>query len=463
MKKLSIKRLLAEAPVDQRVAVAGWVRSKRESKNFAFITLSDGSCAHNLQLVVDAAVPAFALLKDIATGAALSAQGILRASPGAGQKCELHVEQLEVIGEAPASDYPLQKKGHSLEFLREIAHLRPRTNTFGAVFRCRNTLANLVHRFFQERDFIWAQTPILTASDCEGAGEMFQVSTLDLKNPPRLAGSSEIDFSKDFFGKPAHLTVSGQLEGEFLALSLGNVYTFGPTFRAENSNTARHLAEFWMIEPEIAFADINDDMDLAEEFLRWVIGHAVELCADDLQLLASLYKTPDIEVLKHVANTPFARISYTEAVELLIPQQKHFQFPVAWGSDLQTEHERFLTEKIFKGPVIVYNYPKDIKAFYMRLNDDGKTVAGMDVLVPGVGEIIGGSQREDRLPLLEKRMQEMKIPINDLQWYLDLRRYGSVPHAGFGLGFERLVMYVTGMQNIRDVILCPRTPGSIGF
>ncbi len=463
MKRLSIKQLLAAAEADQNIVVSGWVRSKRESKNFAFLSISDGSCAAVLQLVVDASSPAFALLKDIATGAAISARGLLRASPGAGQQFELQVSELTVIGETSPLDYPLQKKGHTLEFLREIAHLRPRTNTFGAVFRLRNTLAFLIHQFFQERGFVWAQTPILTASDCEGAGQMFQVSTLDMKNPPRLPNSSEIDYSKDFFGKPAHLTVSGQLEGEFLALSLGNIYTFGPTFRAENSNTARHLAEFWMMEPEIAFADLEDNMDLAEDFLRWVIAKAVERSAEDLRLLAGLYKSPDVALLEKVAATPFQRISYTEAITILAPQQKKFHYPVAWGSDLQTEHERFLCEQVVGGPLIVYNYPKDLKAFYMRLNDDEKTVAAMDVLVPGVGEIIGGSQREDRVAVLEQRMQALHIPLADLQWYVDLRRFGSVPHAGFGLGFERLVMYVSGMQNIRDVTLCPRAPGLITF
>lgn len=461
MPKIRIKNLLQTGRQDQDVSVGGWVRTKRVSKNFAFIVISDGSCYETLQIVVEEDSKAFSKLADVTTGGAIFVHGKLKESPAKEQQWELLADDLDILGSADNS-YPLQKKGHSLEFLREIGHLRPRTNTFGAVFRVRNTLAYAVHRFFQERSFIWAHTPIITASDCEGAGEMFQVTTLDIANPDRTESGS-IDYDKDFFGKKAHLTVSGQLEAEFLALSMGDVYTFGPTFRAENSNTARHLAEFWMIEPEMAFADLSDDIRLAEEFVRYVIGDVVKNCRDELAFFEKMYKNVKIKDLETLAESSFGKISYTDAILELKKASKKFEFPVAWGSDLQTEHERYLTEEVFKKPVAVIDYPEKIKAFYMRLNDDGKTVAAMDVLVPGIGELIGGSQREDRLNLLMDRMKDFDLVPADLQWYLDLRKYGSVPHAGFGLGFERLVMFVTGMQNIRDTILCPRTPKNIAF
>ncbi|MFK7824702.1 MAG: asparagine--tRNA ligase [Oligoflexales bacterium] len=462
MYRRHIKQMIANGENGQEVKVLAWVRSKRVSKNFAFISVNDGSCQDLLQIVVDAGTPAFEILKDVQTGCSVSVNGELRDSPAKGQKWEVLAKELTIIGEAPADSYPLQKKGHSLEFLREIAHLRPRTNTFGAVFRVRNVLAQAVHEFFRQRDFIWAHTPILTASDCEGGGEMFKVSTLDFENPPKDA-QGKVDYSKDFFGKAAHLTVSGQLEAEFLALSLGDVYTFGPTFRAENSNTTRHLSEFWMIEPEMAFADLKVDMDLAQNFVASLVKQVLEKCPDELAFFEKLYKNITVAQLEKLAGSNFVQMSYTDAVKALQDSRQSFEYPVEWGVDLQTEHERFLTEHICKGPVTVFDYPKDIKAFYMRQNDDGKTVAAMDVLVPGVGELIGGSQREERLDILDTKMDALGIPKADLQWYLDLRRFGSVPHAGFGMGFERMVMYVTGMQNIRDVIMCPRTPNLIDF
>ncbi len=457
-----IREILKGAVDGMAVTVHGWVRSKRVSKNFAFVVINDGSQQDDLQLVVDASSPAFGALDRVNTGAAIKVDGVMKASPGKGQAWEVQTTTLEVLGDADPETYPLQKKGHSLEFLREIAHLRGRSNTFGAVFRVRNTLSMLVHEFFQSQGFIWAHTPIITASDCEGAGEMFNISTLDPKNPPRTV-SGEIDYSKDFFGKRAHLTVSGQLNGEALALALGKVYTFGPTFRAENSNTSRHLAEFWMIEPEVAFADLQDNMILAEEFLRTIFSGVLSRCEAELAFLEKHYEGSSIAALRALADQPFARIRYTDAVQELKKSGKKFEFEVEWGKDLQSEHERFLTEEIFKCPVIVSDYPKDIKAFYMRLNPDERTVAAMDVLVPRIGEIIGGSQREDRVAVLESRMAAMGIPTTDLQWYLDLRRFGGVPHAGFGLGFERLVQYVTGMGNIRDVIPFPRAPQTIEF
>ncbi|NRA43977.1 MAG: asparagine--tRNA ligase [Oligoflexales bacterium] len=457
-----IRHMIAKGENGQEVTVLAWVRTKRVSKNFAFISVNDGSCQALLQIVVDAGTPAFEALKDVQTGCSVRVSGELRESPAKGQKWEVLAKELVVIGEAPADTYPLQKKGHSLEFLREIAHLRPRTNTFGAVFRVRNVLAQAVHEFFRQRDFIWAHTPILTASDCEGGGEMFKVTCLDLENPPK-DGQGKVDYSKDFFGKAANLTVSGQLEAEFLALSLGDVYTFGPTFRAENSHTTRHLSEFWMIEPEMAFADLQVDMDLAQSFVAYLVKQVLEKCPDELAFFEKLYKNIKVSDLEKLAGSSFVQMSYTDAVKTLQDSKKKFEYPVEWGVDLQTEHERFLTEHICKGPVTVFDYPKDIKAFYMRQNDDDKTVAAMDVLVPGVGELIGGSQREERLDLLDSKMDALGIPKADLQWYLDLRRFGSVPHAGFGMGFERMVMYVTGMQNIRDVIMCPRTPNLIDF
>ncbi|MHB8078883.1 MAG: asparagine--tRNA ligase [Candidatus Krumholzibacteriia bacterium] len=469
MQRDRIKALLAQGTAGQRVTVCGWVRTKRESKEVAFLAVNDGSAQDNLQLVVAAGSPAAQLLARLGTGAAVRATGALRESPAAGQRWEVAVDALEIFGEADPQSYPLQKKGHSLEFLRDIGHLRPRTNTFGAVLRVRNTLAFAVHEFFQGRGFVWAHTPIITASDAEGAGQLFAVTTLDLEALPRLdGGQGAVDFDRDFFGKRAYLTVSGQLEAEFMAMALGDVYTFGPTFRAENSQTSRHLSEFWMIEPEIAFADLTDDMALAEDFVKHLCRAVVERCPAELAFFAKQYAEtalPAAEIAR-LADAKFAHCTYTDAVAELEKAQRagqKFEYPVAWGKDLQSEHEKFLTDAVFRGPVIVTDYPADIKAFYMRRNDDGRTVAAMDVLVPRIGEIIGGSQREERLDLLEARMRELKIPFEGLQWYLDLRRYGSAPHCGFGLGFERVVQYLTGMQNIRDVIPCPRAPREAGF
>ena len=461
MQRLRIKNILSHENAGEVVTVCGWVRTKRESKGLAFIALNDGSAQDTLQLVISETSPAFQKLADCNTGAAIKATGLLKESPAQGQKFEVEVSDIEVFGDADPASYPLQKKGHTLEFLRELGHLRPRTNTFGAVFRVRNILADAVHEFFQGRGFIWVHTPIITASDCEGAGDLFTVTALDLEKPPR--NNNTIDFSQDFFGKRAYLTVSGQLEAEFLAMSLGDVYTFGPTFRAENSNTSRHLSEFWMIEPEMAFADLKDDMQLAEDFFRFLCLRVVEKCESEIAFFEKFYKNTSITELKALAEKPFVHISYTDAIKELEKATEKFEFPVKWGLDLQSEHERYLTDKVFKGPVIVTNYPKEIKAFYMRLNEDEKTVAAMDVLVPKIGEIIGGSQREERLEALIERMRQMGIPLENVEWYLDLRRYGSAPHAGFGLGFERLVQYITGMHNIRDVIPCPRAPQTIKF
>jgi len=462
MQRLRIKNILSDGNTGQAVTVCGWVRTRRESKGIAFIALSDGSTQENLQLVVPEASPAFQRLTLCNTGAAIKAAGILKESPAKGQKFEVEVSDIEIFGDADPASYPLQKKGHTLEFLREIGHLRPRTNTFGAVFRVRNILADAVHEFFQSRGFIWIHTPIITASDCEGAGDLFTVTSLDLQKPPK-DDKGAIDFARDFFARRAFLTVSGQLEAEFLAMSLGDVYTFGPTFRAENSNTTRHLSEFWMIEPEMAFADITDDMRLAEEFFRFLCGKIIEKGESDIAFLEKFYKNTSIAELAALAEKPFVHVSYSEAIRELERSKEKFEFPVKWGLDLQSEHERYLTDKVFKGPVIVIDYPKEIKAFYMRLNPDEKTVAAMDVLVPKIGEIIGGSQREERLETLTERMRQMGIPLENVEWYLDLRRYGSAPHAGFGLGFERLVQYITGMHNIRDVIPCPRAPQTIKF
>lgn len=462
MERILIKNILSDEYIGKPVTVCGWVRSKRESKGFAFLVLSDGSTQETLQLVINSGAPAFQQLLRLNTGAAILAKGILKESPAKGQKFEMEVSELEVFGEADPEKYPLQKKGHTLEFLREIAHLRPRTNTFGAIFRLRNILASAVHEFFQDRGFVWVHTPVITSSDCEGAGELFSVTSFDLENLPGKDDGG-IDFSQDFFGRRAFLTVSGQLEAEFLAMSLGNVYTFGPTFRAENSNTTRHLSEFWMIEPEMAFADLKDDMRLAEDFFHFLCRKALEKGEKELSFLENHYKRISPEELRKLADTSFVHMSYTDAIKELQEAKESFEFPVKWGSDLQSEHERYLTDKVIKGPVIVFDYPKDIKAFYMRLNDDGRTVAAMDMLVPKIGEIIGGSQREERLGVLEERLRQSGVPAENLQWYLDLRRFGSAPHAGFGLGFERLVQYITGMVNIRDVIPCPRAPREIGF
>jgi asparaginyl-tRNA synthetase len=396
------------------------------------------------------------------TGAAVKASGVVRESPGKGQHYEIEVSTLEIMGNADSEKYPLQKKGHSLEFLREIGHLRPRTNTFGAVLRVRNVLSQAVHEFFQSHGFIWIHTPIITSSDCEGAGDLFTVTSFGPDEIPK-GDNGTIDYSQDFFGKRAFLTVSGQLEAEFLALSMGDVYTFGPTFRAENSNTSRHLSEFWMIEPEMAFADLEDDTSLAEQFIQFLCKRTVECCSDEIRFFEKFYKNTSIKELELLSEKKFALISYTDAIDELKKSKKKFEFPVEWGLDLQSEHERYLTDHVFTGPVTVTDYPKDIKAFYMRLNDDDKTVAAMDVLVPKIGEIIGGSQREERLDVLEARLHQAGIPTEGMDWYLDLRRFGSAPHAGFGLGFERFVQYVTGMSNIRDVIPCPRAPHTIKF
>jgi asparaginyl-tRNA synthetase len=462
VERLLVKDILSGEYIGQQIVLCGWVRSKRESKEIAFLVLSDGSTQETLQLVISSKTPAFHHLHLCNNGSSIRAKGVLRESPGKGQKYELEVSEIEVFGDADPEKYPLQKKGHTLEFLREIGHLRSRTNTYGAIFRLRNILALAIQEFFQEKGFIWVHTPIITSSDCEGAGELFTVTSLDLANLPK-GEDGNIDFSQDFFGKRAFLTVSGQLEAEFLSMSLGKVYTFGPTFRAENSNTTRHLSEFWMVEPEMAFADLKDDMELAEDFFRFLCRKVLEKGEKELSFLESQYKRISLKELNKLAETNFAHITYTDAIRELKNSKESFEFPVDWDTDLQSEHERYLTDKIIRGPVIVTDFPKEIKAFYMKLNTDGKTVAAMDVLVPKVGEIIGGSQREERLDILEGRMKEMGIPDENLQWYLDLRRFGTAPHAGFGMGFERMVQYITGMINIRDVIPCPRAPQTIGL
>jgi asparaginyl-tRNA synthetase len=449
-----IKHILASPELRENVTIHGWVRTRRDSKGFSFIELNDGSCLANLQVVVDAGTPGSDQLPHFTTGAAAAIEGNLVASPAAGQKWELRATRLTLIGLAGA-DYPLQKKGHTAEFLRTIAHLRPRSNLYGAVFRTRSRLAFAVHEFFQQRDFVHVHTPIITANDCEGAGEMFRVTT--------LKGNSDQKPDGDFFGKPTYLTVSGQLEGEAFACALSNIYTFGPTFRAENSNTARHAAEFWMIEPEMAFCDLAGDMDLGEEFVKAMARYAMEHCAEDLSLFGKFVDKGLHERLKFVVERPFVRVPYTEAIEILKTSGRQFGFPVEYGLNLQSEHERFLTEEHFKSPVTVFNYPREIKPFYMRLNDDGKTVTAMDVLVPGIGEVIGGAQREERLEQLIDNMNFHKLNCGDYWWYSDLRRYGTVPHAGFGLGFERLLMFLTGVPNIRDVIPFARTPGNAEF
>ncbi len=463
MKRIKIADLLSNAAlVGQEVCVKGWVRTRRGNKYVQFVALNDGSTIKNVQIVFDLSTFSDESLKPVTTGSALCVTGILVESQGKGQSVEIQARTLEIYGTADPEQYPLQKKGHSLEFLREIAHLRPRTNTFGAVLRVRSTLAYAIHRYFQERGFYYLNTPLITASDCEGAGAMFQVTTLDLKNIEKLPDGS-VDYSADFFGKPTALTVSGQLEGELGATALGAIYTFGPTFRAENSNTPRHLAEFWMIEPEVAFIDIDENMDLAEDFLKYCIRDALDNCRDDIEFLAEHYDKELVSRLEHVVNEEFVRLTYTEGVKILEESGHKFEFPVKWGVDLQSEHERYLVEKHFKRPVILTGYPKEIKAFYMKLNDDGKTVRAMDVLFPAIGEIIGGSEREENYDKLMGRIEELNIPMKDMWWYLDTRRFGTVPHSGFGLGFERLVLFVTGMTNIRDVIPFPRTPNSAEF
>jgi asparaginyl-tRNA synthetase len=458
-----IADILKNGRSDESLTIKGWVRTKRELKGFSFIEVNDGSALANLQVVMDASLPEYEIvLKRLGTGASVEVEGTLVESPGKGQKFELKATSVIVYGEADADTYPLQKKRHSFEFLRTISHLRPRTNTIGAVFRVRNACATAIHQFFQERNFLWIHSPIITASDCEGAGELFTVTSLDLANIPKTE-SGKVDYSQDFFGKPAYLTVSGQLQAEVMAMALQNVYTFGPTFRAENSNTSRHLAEFWMIEPEMAFCDLEGDQNLAEEFLKYIFKYVLENCTEDLEFFNQWIDKSLLDNAQNIINNEFARVTYTEAIDLLEKASKKFEFPVSWGIDLQSEHERYLAEELFKKPVIVTNYPKDIKAFYMRLDDGEKTVSAMDVLAPGIGEIIGGSQREERLEILERRIQEMNIDAKDIWWYLDLRRYGTVPHAGFGLGFERLVQFMTGMTNIRDVIPFPRTPLNADF
>jgi asparaginyl-tRNA synthetase len=451
----------SEKFIGQEIQVAGWVRTLRESKNLSFIELNDGTFFKNLQVVFDNDLPNCEEVKKTHIGSALIIRGQLVASTGAGQTFELKAGEIIIAGTSE-ENYPLQKKRHSFEFLREIAHLRPRSNTFSAVFRVRSLAAFAVNKFFIERGFVYVHTPIITGSDCEGAGEMFQVTTLDLKNPAKT-DKGEPNFAEDFFGKRAGLTVSGQLEAETFAMAFKKVYTFGPTFRAENSNTKRHASEFWMIEPEIAFADINDDMTLAEEFVKYVIGYVRENAPEEMEFFNKFIDTNLNERLDMVINSPFERITYTKAVDILEKSGEKFEYPVGWGKELQTEHERYLTEVVYKKPVFVIDYPKEFKAFYMRQNDDGKTVAALDLLVPGIGEIIGGSQREERLEKLETRMKEAGLEPKDYAWYLDLRRYGGVPHAGFGLGFERLIMYLTGMENIRDVIPFPRTPKNAEF
>ncbi|MBR0026787.1 MAG: asparagine--tRNA ligase [Clostridia bacterium] len=443
------------------IEVAGWIRTLRESKNLAFAEIMDGSAFKGVQVVLDKEIFSAEQLKPLGTGTAISVKGILEMTPDAPQPFEIKAEELTVEGPC-SSDYPLQKKRHSLEFLRTISHLRPRTNTFQATFRVRSIAAQAIHRFFGDRGFVYVHTPILTGSDCEGAGEMFRVTTLDPKDPP-LTEDGKVDFSKDFFGAATNLTVSGQLYGEAYALAFRDIYTFGPTFRAENSNTPRHAAEFWMIEPEMAFCDLEGDMDVAEAMVKYIIRDALEKAPEELKFFNQFIDKGLLERLENVVNSDFARVSYTEAVALLEKEKDQFQYPVFWGCDLQTEHERYLTEKIFKRPVFVTDYPKEIKAFYMRQNDDGKTVAAADLLVPGVGELIGGSQREERMDVLEQRIAELGMDMSDYGWYLDLRRYGGVKHAGYGLGFERMVMYLTGMQNIRDVIPFPRTTGQLGI
>lgn len=461
IKRTKIKELLAMQPGDEVVA-KGWVRTKRGNKNINFIALNDGSTINNIQVVCDMQAFDEKMMKSITTGACLRVQGNLVESVGSGQAVEIQAKDILVYGTADPKTYPLQKKGHTLEFLRSIAHLRPRTNTFGAVLRIRHAMAFAIHKFFNDKGFVYLHTPLITASDCEGAGAMFQVTTLDMNNPPRNEDGG-IDYTQDFFGRMTSLTVSGQLEGELGAMALGQIYTFGPTFRAENSNTPRHLAEFWMIEPEMAFYEIEDNMDLAEEFIKYCVRYALDNCMDDLRFLNDMFDKGLIERLQGVIDTDFARITYTEGVDILLKSGKNFEYPVSWGVDLQSEHERYLVEEHYKRPVIVTDYPKDIKAFYMKQNDDGKTVRGMDVLFPKIGEIIGGSQREEDLDKLNRRIAELGMDTRNLQWYIDTRRFGTAPHSGFGLGFERLLLFVTGMANIRDVIPFPRTPKNADF
>lgn len=461
-KRSTVKDLLKSTEYGREVLVKGWVRTRRGNKSVQFIALNDGSIVHHIQIVVDLNIISEEALKQVTTGSCISVTGKLVESMGQGQKVEIQATSLKVYGTADAESYPLQKKGHTLEFMREIAYLRPRTNTFGCILRIRHAMAFAIHKYFNDQGFYYLHTPIITGSDAEGAGAMFQVTTLDMNKLPKN-GEGEIDYTQDFFGKSTNLTVSGQLEGELGALALGGIYTFGPTFRAENSNTPRHLAEFWMIEPEVAFNEIKENMDLAEDFLKYLINYALENCIDDLEFLANMYDKELIDRLKFVVNNDFVRLTYTEGIDILMASGQKFEFQVKWGIDLQSEHERYLVEKHFKKPVILTNYPKDIKAFYMKQNEDGKTVRAMDVLFPKIGEIIGGSQREEDYDKLKTRIEEMGLPMKDLWWYLDTRKFGSAPHSGFGLGFERLILFVTGMGNIRDVIPFPRTPKNAEF
>ncbi|MBQ1219375.1 MAG: asparagine--tRNA ligase [Bacteroidales bacterium] len=456
-----VAQLLCETP-GVEVLAKGWVRTKRGNKNVAFIALNDGSTVNNIQVVCDAANFSDELLKDITTGACIAVKGTLVESMGKGQSVEIQAKEIEIYGKADVETYPLQKKGHSMEFLREIAHLRPRTNTFGCVLRIRHAMAYAIHKYFNDKGFCYLHTPLITASDCEGAGAMFQVTTMDLNNVPKTE-EGKVDFSNDFFGRQTSLTVSGQLEGELGAMALGQIYTFGPTFRAENSNTPRHLTEFWMVEPEVAFYEIEDNMNLAEDFIKYCVKYALDNCMDDLKFLNDMFDKELISRLQGVISTEFVRLSYTDGVDILMKSGEKFEYPVSWGTDLQSEHERYLVEKHFKKPVILTDYPKDIKAFYMKQNADGKTVRAMDVLFPKIGEIIGGSQREESYEKLKARIDELGMDTTNLWWYMDTRRFGTAPHSGFGLGFERLLLFVTGMQNIRDVIPFPRTPKSADF
>lgn len=458
-----IRDILRSGQPNEAVTIQGWVRTKREQKEFSFLEINDGSSMAGLQAVISQDTPGYAeTIKRANTGAAIEVVGTLVESPAKGQRIELKADAIAVYGDSDPETYPLQKKRHSFEFLRTLGHLRSRTNTLGAVFRVRNACANAIHQFFQERGFLWVHTPIITASDCEGAGELFTVTNFDLKQVP-LTPTGEIDFSQDFFGRPAYLTVSGQLEAEIMAMAFTDVYTFGPTFRAENSNTSRHLAEFWMVEPEMAFCNLNGNMDLAEDFLKYIFQKVLAECPEDMEFFDQRISNTVLSNAENIIHNQFERITYSDAIALLEKSDRQFEFPVSWGVDMQSEHERYLAEELFKKPVIVTDYPVEIKAFYMRLSDDGKTVRAMDVLAPGIGEIIGGSQREERLDILERRIKEQGMEPETLWWYLDLRRFGTVEHAGFGLGFERLVQFMTGMQNIRDVIPFPRSPLNAEF
>jgi len=459
---MRIKELLMSRDFESRVEVRGWVRTRRGNKSIAFVALNDGSVIHNIQIVIDMTKFDEEVIKKVTTGSCIRVTGKLTASPGKEQHVEIHAESIQVFGTADPDSYPLQKKGHTLEFLREIAHLRPRTNTFGAIFRIRHALSFAIHKYFNDNGFYYLHTPIITGSDAEGAGEMFRVTTLNAADPP-LNEDGSVNYAEDFFGRPTNLTVSGQLEGELGALALSNIYTFGPTFRAENSNTPRHLAEFWMIEPEMAFYEIQDNMNLAEDFLKYLLRYALDHCKDDLEFLSGMYDNELIGRLNFVIGNQFERITYTSAIDILLQSGEEFEFPVSWGVDLQTEHERFLVERYYKRPVIVTDYPLEIKAFYMKQNDDGKTVRGMDVLFPKIGEIIGGSQREESYEKLTRRIRDLKIPEKELWWYIETRIFGSAPHSGFGLGFERLILFITGMSNIRDVIPFPRFPKNADF